>query len=125
MSKLLGKETLDTRTHGLTRGHSGSSSTNYQQAGRELMMQEEIRLMDTDDSILLIRGERPVLDKKYDLMKHPNIKLTEDGGAAPYVHKSLPTKFEVSDLPYDFRSLDDYQFETMEESEHEKADEEE
>ena len=89
------------------------------------MMQEEIRLMDTNDSILLIRGERPVLDKKYDLMKHPNIKLTEDGGAAPYVHKSLPTKFEVSDLPYDFRSLDDYQFETMEESEHEKADEEE
>lgn len=125
MSKLLGKETLDTRTRGLTRGHSGSSSTNYQQAGRELMMQEEIRLMDTNDSILLIRGERPVLDKKYDLMKHPNIKLTEDGGAAPYVHKSLPTKFEVSDLPYDFRSLDDYQFETMEESEHEKADEEE
>ena len=125
MSKLLGKETLDTRTRGLTRGHSGSSSTNYQQAGRELMMQEEIRLMDTDDSILLIRGERPVLDKKYDLMKHPNIKLTEDGGAAPYVHKSLPTKFEVSDLPYDFRSLDDYQFETMEESEHEHPDEEE
>lgn len=125
MSKLLGKETLDTRTRGLTRGHSGSSSTNYQQAGRELMMQEEIRLMDTDDSILLIRGECPVLDKKYDLMKHPNIKLTEDGGAAPYVHKSLPTKFEVSDLPYDFRSLDDYQFDTMEEFDHENPDEDE
>ena len=125
MSKLLGKETLDTRTRGLTRGHSGSSSTNYQQAGRELMMQEEIRLMDTDDSILLIRGERPVLDKKYDLIKHPNIKLTEDGGAAPYVHKSLPTKFEVSDLPYDFRSLDDYQFDTMEEFNHENPDEDE
>lgn len=125
MSKLLGKETLDTRTRGLTRGHSGSSSTNYQQAGRELMMQEEIRLMDTDDSILLIRGERPVLDKKYDLIKHPNIKLTEDGGAAPYVHKSLPTKFEVSDLPYDFRSLDDYQFDTMEEFDHENPDEDE
>ena len=123
MSRLLGKETLDTRTRGLTRGHSGSSSTNYQQAGRELMMQEEIRLMDTDDSILLIRGERPVLDQKYDLMKHPNIKLTEDGGAAPYVHKSLPTKFEVSDLPYEFRALDDYQFETMEESEYENPDE--
>ena len=88
-------------------------------------MQEEIRLMDTDDSILLIRGERPVLDQKYDLMKHPNIKLTEDGGAAPYVHKSLPTKFEVSDLPYDFRSLDDYQFDTMEEFDHENPDEDE
>ena len=124
MSKLLGKETLDTRTRGLTRGHSGSSSTNYQQTGRELMMQEEIRLMDTNDSILLIRGERPVLDKKYDLMKHPNIKLTEDGGAAPYIHKSLPTKFEVSDLPYDFRSLDDYQFETMEEFNYEEYGEE-
>ncbi len=81
MSKLLGKETLDTRTRGQTRGHNGSSSINFQQTGRELLTQEEIRLMDTNDSILLIRGEPPVLDQKYDLLKHPNIKKTLDGGA--------------------------------------------
>ena len=36
ISKLLGKETLDTRTYGTTRGRSGSSSTNYQNTGRDM-----------------------------------------------------------------------------------------
>ena len=123
MSKLLGKETLDTRTRGVTRGHSGSSSTNFQQVGRELMTQEEIRLMDTDECILLIRGEKPIIDKKYDLMRHPNIRHTTDGGEKPYIHKTTPTRFELADLPYEFYTLEDYQFETLEESEHEKPDE--
>lgn len=26
------------------------------------------------------------MDEKYDILKHPNIALTEDGGAAPYEH---------------------------------------
>lgn len=120
MSKLLGKETLDTRTRGQTRGHNGSSSINFQQTGRELLTQEEIRLMDTNDSILLIRGEPPVLDQKYDLLKHPNIRKTLDGGAVPYVHKPAKTKFELTDLPYDFLSLQDYHFIDMEEPSHEE-----
>ena len=37
-------------------------------------------------ALLFIRGERPVMDEKYDILKHPNIALTEDGGAAPYEH---------------------------------------
>ena len=123
MSKLLGKETLDTRTRGVTRGHSGSSSTNFQQAGRELMTPEEIRLLDTHDCILLVRGEKPVFDRKYDLMRHPNIRYTTDGGGKPYIHKTAPTRFELADLPYEFYTLEDYQFETLEESEHEKPDE--
>ena len=117
MVKLLGKETLDTRTRGLTKGQHGSSSTNYQQAGRELMMMDEIRMLDTNDAILLIRGEPPVLDKKYDILKHKNLKRTEDGGAPPYVHRPQ-ADYSLPDLPYQFRSLDDYDFIEMEDTQH-------
>ena len=117
MVKLLGKETLDTRTRGLTKGQHGSSSTNYQQAGRELMMMDEIRMLDTNDAILLIRGEPPVLDKKYDILKHKNLKRTEDGGAPPYVHRPQ-VDYSLPDLPYQFRSLDDYDFIEMEDTQH-------
>lgn len=116
--KLLGKETLDTRTRGQTKGKHGSSSTNYQQAGRELMMLDELRMLGTDDAVLLIRGEPPVLDKKYNILRHKNIKRTEDGGAAPYVHKPLGN-YVLPDLPYPFRSLEDYEFIEMEEPDHE------
>jgi len=115
--KLLGKETLDTRTRGQTKGQHGSSSTNFQQAGRELMMMDEIRMLDTNDAILLIRGERPVLDKKYDILKHKNIKRTEDGGAPPYVHKPQ-ADYTLPDLPYAFQTLDDYDFIEMEDTDH-------
>lgn len=121
MSKLLGKETLSTRTRGQTKGRNGSSSTNYQQAGRELMMLDEIRMMDTNDAILLIRGENPVLDHKYDILHHPNLKQTEDGGAQPYVHKPLPEPdYTLPDLPYEFHALDDYDFIDMEDSQYEQ-----
>ena len=121
MSKLLGKETLDTRTRGQTRGRNGSSSTNYQQAGRELMMIDEIRMMDTDDAILLIRGEKPVLDKKYDITRHPNFKKSAAGGAEPYVHKPQEAPdYALPDLPYEFHALDDYDFIDMEDSQNEQ-----
>lgn len=118
MVKLLGKETLDTRTRGQTKGRNGSSSTNYQQTGRELMMIDELRMMDTDDALLLIRGERPVMDKKYNIFKHPNFARTERGGATPYVHKPTPD-YALPDLPYQFTSLDDIEIIELEESEHE------
>ena len=124
IAKLLGKETLDTRTRGLTKGQHGSSSTNYQQAGRELMMIDEIRMLDTDDALLLIRGERPVRDKKYDILKHKNIKQTEDGDAPPYVHKPKVTDYTIPDLPYEFRSLDDYDFIEMEDTQYDPEEQE-
>lgn len=86
ISELLGKETLDTRTRSVSKGRNGSGSVNYQQTGRELMTPDEVRALDNDRCILFIRGELPVMDRKYDILKHPNLKLTEDGGAAPYVH---------------------------------------
>lgn len=106
VSELLGKETLDTRTRGLTRGSHGSSSINYQQTGRELMTPDEVRAMSNDYALLFIRGERPVMDKKYDILKHPNLKLTEDGGAAPYVHRPGLT-YVLNDLDCPVDSLDE------------------
>ena len=84
VSELLGKETIDTNTYGRSTGHSGNYSTNYQQTGRELLTQDEVRMLDNDSAILLIRGEKPIFDKKYDILKHPNVKYTADGQAKPY-----------------------------------------
>lgn len=89
VSELLGKETIDTNTYGKSTGHSGNYSTNYQLAGRELMTQDEVRMLDNSKAILLIRGEKPIIDDKYDIMKHPNIKYTTDGGAKIYEHGTI------------------------------------
>lgn len=86
MSEYLGKETLDTNTYGKSTGHSGNYSTNYQQTGRELLTSDEVRLLDNDYALLFIRGERPVFDRKYDIMKHPNIRETQDGNREAYYH---------------------------------------
>lgn len=106
ISKLLGKQTIDTQTRGETRGRSGSSSTNFQNAGRELMTPDEVRMLDNDYALLFIRGERPVMDQKYDLLKHPNIALTEDGGAAPYLH-APGLNFSMADLDFPFSGIDE------------------
>ncbi len=86
VSKLLGKETIDTNTYGQSKGRSGSYSTNWQLSGRELLTPDEVRMLDNQFALLFIRGERPVMDRKYDILKHPNVKLTTDGGAGPYRH---------------------------------------
>ena len=122
--KLLGRETLATRTRGLTKGRNGSSTTNYQQTGRDLMTIDEVRKLDTNKAILFIRGEDPVIDRKYNLKRHPNIKLTSDGKAKPYIHKPQGAPdYALPDLPYAFKSLDDYEFINMEENEHEQTEE--
>lgn len=95
MSEYLGKETLDTNTYGKSSGRSGNYSTNYQQAGRELLTPDEVRLLDNDYGLLFIRGERPVFDKKYDILKHPRINETTDGNAKPYLHGKI--KYSIDD----------------------------
>lgn len=110
VSKLLGKETVHTRTRGQTKGRSGSSSINYQQTGRDLMTPDEIRMLPTNDALLFIRGEKPVRDKKYDIKKHPNVCRTADGRAKPYIHNPPVPDYTLPDLPYEFRTLDDYTF---------------
>ena len=111
MSKLLGKETISIRTRGQTRGRSGSSSINDQLTGRELMTPDEIRRMPTREALLLIRGESPVRDRKYNIKMHPNYRYTQDGGAKPYIHNPPPAPdYALTDLPYVFRTLDDFRF---------------
>ena len=86
ISEYLGKETLDTNTYGKASGRSGNYSTNYQQTGRELLTADEVRLLDNNYGLLFIKGERPIRDKKYDLLKHPRIMQTLDGGREPFIH---------------------------------------
>ena len=105
ISEMLGKETINTRNQSITKGSHGSSSISHQQTGRELLTPDEVRAMDNAYAIVFIRGERPIMDKKYDILKHPNIKLTEDGGAAPYTHHPGLT-FAQEDLTLPFDGLD-------------------
>lgn len=106
LSKALGKETLTTNTYGQSKGRSGSYSTNWQQAGRELLQPDEIRKLDNRYAILLLRGEAPMLDEKYDLMSHPGIRLTPDCGAPVYDHTLAPRAKD--DVILDPNKADDY-----------------
>ena len=113
ISELLGKETIDTKTSSQSKGRNGSFSQNFQQTGRELMTPDEVRRLDNKNAIVLIRGEKPVIDEKYDILKHPNIHRTEDGGAPPYLHMPLRA-FAADDLSFPIENTDD--IEILEES---------
>lgn len=101
ISKSLGKETVDVKTRGVTHGRNGSSSNNFQSVGRELLTPDEVRMIDNNYEVVIIRGERAVMDKKFALQKHRNIKFTEDGGAEPYEKKETADYSDV-DLHQDF-----------------------
>ncbi len=111
VSELLGKETISTTSYNQSKGRSGSYSINHQQSGRDLMTPDEVRLLDNSKCILFIRGERPVVDYKNNLLKHPNIRYTEDGGAAPYDYTAADNALD--DLPgtpenYELLDMDDF-----------------
>ena len=98
-----------------SKGRSGSYSKSTQLIGRELMTPDEVRMLDNRLSILLVRGEKPVIDEKYELMRHPNIHETEYGGAAPYVHHTACI-YAVDDLPFAFETLNEIEVLELEES---------
>lgn len=108
VSKKLGKATIDTNTYGKSTGRSGNYSTNYQIGARELYTSDEIRMLDNRYALLFIRGERAIQDEKYDILRHPNVKQTIDGGAPPYIHGQAPKAFELSDVLLD-GDYDDYE----------------
>ena len=99
ISKALGKGTIDTHTHGRTKGRSGSYSTNTQMSGRELLAPDEVRRLDNRYAILFIRGAMPIMDEKVDLMSHPAIRYSSDGGGEPYIHKQTRKKPFYSGTP--------------------------
>ena len=103
VSELLGKETIDLNTYGKSTGHSGNYSTNYQLNGRELLTPDEVRLLDNKYAILFIRGERPIMDLKYDILKHPNVMLSADGKAKPYIHGEITES--IASINMDFNSI--------------------
>jgi type IV secretion system protein VirD4 len=106
VSELLGKETIDTNTFGKSSGRSGNYSTNYQISGRELLTPDEVRMLDNQYAILFIRGERPVMDFKYDILKHPNVAFTADGKAGVYRHGEVTSATStISVLDLDPREL--------------------
>ena len=78
LSEILGKETIDLYNTGESRGKETSHSLNYQKVGKELMSMDEISVMDGSKCILQLRGVRPFLSNKYDLLKHPKYSLTSD-----------------------------------------------
>lgn len=120
ISELMGKENLDTNTYGQNRGRNGSYTTNYQMIGRELMTPDEVRMLDNKYAILFIRGERPIKDYKYDILKHPNVKLTTDGKANPYKHGEINTStasikpiYITDDISYSEIKDEDVDFEII------------
>lgn len=112
VSELLGKETIDTNTYGKSSGRSGNYSTNYQISGRELMTPDEVRLLDNRYAILFIRGERPIIDFKYDVLKHPNVSFTTDGKEKPYKHGG--TENAIASIIFD-ENIENYEFTNVEE----------
>lgn len=78
VSKTLGKETIDTRSHNRTRGKNGSTSENDGILGRELMTVDELKVMKDNECILFVRGIYPFFCDKFVIEKHPNYKLLED-----------------------------------------------
>ena len=111
VSELLGKETIDTNSYGRSDGMRGNFSTNFQVAGRELLTADEVRMLDNQYAIVFIRGERPVLDFKYDLLTHPNISLGVDGGADVYTH-DIPELVDVTTI--EIVKLEDFKDKKME-----------
>lgn len=114
----LGKETLDTNTYGKSTGRNGNYSTNYQNTGRELMTPDEIRMLDNRFALLFIRGERPIIDEKFDIMHHPNINGTADGKAERFIHGAVTGSvativfdedIDISDLPEPETTDTDYE----------------
>ena len=107
ISESLGKATINIQTA----GRSGSNlNTNLQLSGRELMTPDEVRVMDNKKCLVIIRGEPPIIDNKYNLMNHPNIKCTLRGGAPPFSqefnHEDDETLNVLENLMIDFEYKD-------------------
>lgn len=125
VSKLLGKETIDLNTYGKSAGRNGNYSTNYQISGRELLTPDEVRKLDNRYALLFIRGENPIMDFKYDILKHPNVKKTTDGGEKPFIHGKSAEAIASVLLRYTGNSAEVKEERTLSETDYEVRTEEE
>ncbi len=79
ISKSLGKETIDVVSQNRTRSHkSPSTSENNSILGRELMTPDELKVMKTNECVLIVRALYPFFCHKFDIEKHPNYRYLED-----------------------------------------------
>ena len=108
ISKMLGKETIDTRSHTENKGKNGSWSTQNARIARDLMSPDEVRLLDNSKAILFIRGFPAVMDDKYDLNRHPNIHKTSAGGYPQYIHKEKTYHYTPFAEAFDFTQAENY-----------------
>lgn len=83
ISEMIGKQTINQKTFGETRGQSGSSSKNIQIQGRDLIDAAEIGKMNRREAILLIAGTNPLKDLKYPVEQHPNYIYLDPGRNKP------------------------------------------
>lgn len=84
VSKNLGKKTIYKKSTGETKGSHGSSSTNEDVLGRELMLPEEVRELDNDFCVVFVRGKKPILDHKFRTLESPEFELSKKLGS--YLH---------------------------------------
>lgn len=108
ISEMLGKETVDLYNTSVTKGQSESHGKNFSKVGKDLMSVDELAVMDGGKCICMVRGERPFLSNKFDLLKHPNYKYLSDAdkrnafNIEKYLSTRLRTKpedvFEVYDV---------------------------
>ena len=65
MTEMLGKYTVSKQSKGESAGGHGSSSSNFDVIGRDLLTPDEVRKMDNKKCLLFIRGFDPIMDDKY------------------------------------------------------------
>ena len=120
ISKAMGQETIDNRSYGTTHSWtSGSNSTNEQNSGRALMDVTEVRLKNKllkgkiGSVIMILADERPIIDEKYDLNRHPRIKLSADGGAPQYSYVSSALLPETNTIQINETDVDEDEVDGM------------
>ena len=100
LSAALGKETIDSFNTGESRGKETSHSLNYQKLGKELLTVDELAVLDGAKCILQLRGVRPFLSAKYDIIQHPNYKYLADSDKknALNVERFLSTQLKIKTM---------------------------
>lgn len=115
ISKTLGKETIDIRSHNRTRGRQGSTSENDGILGRELMTVDELKTMKDNECILFVRGIYPFFCNKYKIERHPNYKLLEDSNEE---NAYLISDIRTVKFGYEAEDESDLHSEPVEDTEH-------
>ncbi len=94
ISKSLGQETIRSVNNSRTYGRQGSSTTNYNKLGRDLMTPAELKLMKNKYCIYFLRGIEPFFSFKYRWKQHPNFPRI---GAASEKNKYKVREKKITD----------------------------